>query len=659
MDRTCESDHRGTTGHGVAPAHGWRLGALAVGALVASFAWSAPWAPSGAQAASSKITICHRTHSISNPYRKITVSQNSVQPNRHGGHGLPNGSLNPAVFDPTFSYAANNKYWGDIIPGGDAEGLLYNGSTQIALNWTIAGKADFFGGYCGAMTPTEFYNVEIAAGETQINILADLNEQDANEDVALLAALGGSFTAANLSSWNTAVTVTTNAATQPTSTSATLNGSLTVGTTSTLPKFQYGTSPTLATSTTLAATPSPVTGTATVTAALTGLTPSTVYYFMVTGTTNAGTDTEGVLTGTILSFTTAVAATTTTVEPTTTTTVAPTTTTTTVAPTTTTTTVAPTTTTTVAPTTTTTTVAPTTTTTTTTTPTTTTAPTTTQPLPVTTTTNVADLGPSTSGPDDGALGRVQGVVWFDRNGNGIFDGNEWVLPGVTVILEEAGNNPALQSLRVEVTPLNRTAVTASDGSYFFDALPAGAYRVTAAVSVKGFSYTSDTDGLADWIVSVNVVAATTSNANFAGLGHGEITGQVFDATTHQGVSAATIRCSWSGFDDILGNADDLIFTMIADSTGSFDMAGVPYGYFTCDGQDLTTGRQSSAVGMSEFSTEAVNALLPLGADPGATQTPASGTLPRTGDDSLSTVALALLVMTTGVGTTVIARRRKS
>ena len=133
---------------------------------MASFAWSAPWASSGAQAASSKITICHRTHSTTNPYRKITVSQNAVQNNRHGGHGLPNGSSNPAVFDPNFSYAPNNKYWGDVIPGGDVDGLPYNGSTQVAKNWTTAGKADFFGTYCGAMSPTQFYNAEIAAGET-------------------------------------------------------------------------------------------------------------------------------------------------------------------------------------------------------------------------------------------------------------------------------------------------------------------------------------------------------------------------------------------------------------------------------------------------------------------------------------------------------------
>ena len=162
------------------------------------------------------------------------------------------------------------------------------------------------------------------------------------------------------------------------------------------------------------------------------------------------------------------------------------------------------------------------------------------------------------------------------------------------------------------------------------------------------------DGLADWIVSVNVIAATTSSANFAGIGHGEITGQVFDTTTHQGVPGAIIRCSWSGFDDIVGNDDDMVFAMIADATGSFDMAGVPYGYFTCGGLDSVTGRQSRAVAMSEFSPEAVNALLPVGADPGA-----SGTLPKTGDDSFSTLALALLVLTTGVGTTVMARRRKA
>src|SRR3954464_13709731 len=90
------------------------------------------WTAHPAEAASAKITICHRTHSTTNPYRRITVSQNAVQNAKHGGHDLPNGSLNPPVYDATFSYAPNNKYWGDVIPGGDAAGVPFNGSNQIA-----------------------------------------------------------------------------------------------------------------------------------------------------------------------------------------------------------------------------------------------------------------------------------------------------------------------------------------------------------------------------------------------------------------------------------------------------------------------------------------------------------------------------------------------
>lgn len=202
---------------------------LSVAAVVALVGLSSvvPMTASPAAAAAGKITICHRTHATTNPYRRITVSQSAVQNGRHGGHALPNGSTNPAVYDSSFSYAPNNKYWGDIIPGGDADGLVYNGSNAIALNWTTAGKADFVT-YCAPLTPTEFYNAEIAAGQTQANVLADLNDQAANEDAALLAAIGGSFTVSNLATWTTSVTVTTTAATSVTMSAATLTGTLTV-----------------------------------------------------------------------------------------------------------------------------------------------------------------------------------------------------------------------------------------------------------------------------------------------------------------------------------------------------------------------------------------------------------------------------------------------
>ena len=281
--------------------------ALVAAATVALAVVVVPAFTSPVAAASAKVTICHRTHSTTNPYRRITVSQSAITRNSgHGGHEAASG--NPAVFDATFSYQPNNKSWGDVIPGGDADGTPYNGANSFDLNWTAAGKAVFGSIACGGMTAKQFYDVEIAAGVPEVDVIADLNEQSANEDAALLAALGGSFTLGNVGAWATAVSVVTNPATSVTATTATLNGTLTVGTTSTVAGFQYGTSPTLSGATTVAASPSPVTGSnKAVTAALSDLMPSTTYYFRTTGTTNAGADTEGVLLGSILPFETAAA----------------------------------------------------------------------------------------------------------------------------------------------------------------------------------------------------------------------------------------------------------------------------------------------------------------------------------------------------------------
>jgi hypothetical protein len=257
--------------------------------------------------AATKVTICHRTHSTTNPYRKITVSQSAAQNSRHGGHDLPDGSANPAVYDNTFTYASNNKYWGDIIPGSTSGGSALGGSNGVALNWDAAGIAAF-STYCAPMTAKQFYDIETTdGGQSAADVVADLNDMDANEDEALLASIGGTFSTSNVSTWATAVSVSTSAATSVAATTATLNGSITVGTvTGGMARgFDYGTSSTLGTFTSVSAGSnlSGVTNQA-ISANLTGLTGGTTYYFRATGTTNAGTETEGILYGSILSFTT-------------------------------------------------------------------------------------------------------------------------------------------------------------------------------------------------------------------------------------------------------------------------------------------------------------------------------------------------------------------
>ena len=128
------------------------------------------------EAAAGKVTICHRTRSVTNPYRLITVSQNAAVKNAgHKGH-------TGGVFVTTAGhYTTNPKNWGDILPGGDSDGDAFNGSNNIATNWTTEGKKFFPGGVnaalCGKMTAKQFYDIQIAEGVSAADIVADLNCQ--------------------------------------------------------------------------------------------------------------------------------------------------------------------------------------------------------------------------------------------------------------------------------------------------------------------------------------------------------------------------------------------------------------------------------------------------------------------------------------------------
>lgn len=175
-----------------------------------------------------KVTICHRTHATTNPYRLITVSVSSIvdsnsAPNGHALHNTDARRLitdGPAgVFRPTYSYPSNAKHWGDIIPpfqtagGGIFEGLNWSWPTNISRGAdTIFDRTEFAahvasGGstdgqaavaYCtgsagNSLTARQFFENERAAGEDQADVLADLDEQAADEDDTIRTSLGGSF----------------------------------------------------------------------------------------------------------------------------------------------------------------------------------------------------------------------------------------------------------------------------------------------------------------------------------------------------------------------------------------------------------------------------------------------------------------------------------
>lgn len=282
--------------------------AVVFAALPVSSVVPAQWAAS-AQAAAQKYTICHRTHSTTNPYRRITVSQSAVT--RTNGHKEHAGY---AAFDPTVTYPANAKNWGDIYPNpGNGENY---GTSNAGLQ---RGKDIFDGlgsyaGLCQTMSAKQFYDVEVQAGVAPSSILADLETQAASEDLALKATLpGGTFVGADPTALS-AVAATTRAASsvtaavqgQTTTYSATLNGTLKVGSTSTTGSFLWGT--TNPPSTPVTASPSPVTDTTDIAATLSGLSKNTTYYFQAVGTytlTDAtNTSVDGSIVGEVLSFTT-------------------------------------------------------------------------------------------------------------------------------------------------------------------------------------------------------------------------------------------------------------------------------------------------------------------------------------------------------------------
>lgn len=116
-----------------------------------------------------RVTICHRTHATTNPYRMITVSASSIvgpgnEIRGHGKHATDARRYNPSLygtFDSTKNYAPNAKLWGDIIPPfkDRATGGIFQG-----LNWTWSDPSDADAN--AILDKTEFGNTTVSANSS-------------------------------------------------------------------------------------------------------------------------------------------------------------------------------------------------------------------------------------------------------------------------------------------------------------------------------------------------------------------------------------------------------------------------------------------------------------------------------------------------------------
>jgi hypothetical protein len=130
-----------------------------------------------------------------------------------------------------------------------------------------------------------------------------------------------------------------------------------------------------------------------------------------------------------------------------------------------------------------------------------------------TTANPADIqaasGVNVSGENFGnfELINISGRKFLDANSNGVLDATEHGLPGVTILLENAGTGAVLQ-----------TTVTDSNGNFTFLALPPGVYRVRE-VTPTGSVQTTPNPADIQAMSGVNV-----GGLNFGNVSTGSISG---------------------------------------------------------------------------------------------------------------------------------------
>lgn len=520
--------------------------------------------PQQADAAGSnpnKITICHRTAAVNNPYRRITVNKNSIanditkDAQGRQGHGQWSHNLWPThvadndnvasrpvpnVFNPawkeTVYKTATQKRWGDIIPplldndashNADAMGLNYSGAGEAIYNGTTLNGVNY-AGLCKRMSAGQYCQSLINEGGTLAQCQEELEEQESDDDAAAKSACGGSFANCSLTTL-TSIKATTGTVTCSNNT-PTFAGTASTGTVAHDLTFEYGSDPSLVspTPTSIAATPGTVTGTGSFTATLGSSLADGTYYYRAVATEPTA---EGRLEGGIASFSVSSSGCT-----------------------------------------------------------------------------VLSTGtdPNLEPPAGGYSGRLKGRVWIDLNRDCAQDSNEPGIPGITVTAQLVGGSGPGSTI---------SGVTDEDGNFDFPTVTPGTWTITSTLSSNKLSRTCDsTSTLTDWIATGEVPINGVGEGYFAAAGSSRMTLSTMSSPTCR--KAKSIEIVWAGVDNKFKTTDDVTFTSTVTKQQSV-IDGLPWGSYKItaicsDGTRLTTQEVivSKSTKVTKLSIDLAPAALP-------------------------------------------------
>ncbi len=213
------------------------------------------------------------------------------------------------------------------------------------------------------------------------------------------------------------------------------------------------------------------------------------------------------------------------------------------------------------------------------------------PLAVTITAG-QDYNNADFGYQDSATASIGDFIWNDLNGNGIQDGGEPGIGGVTVDLIADLNGNGLKDVG---EPVLATDTTDSNGAYDFPGLTGGKYIVEVTDTGNVLAGLLLTGG----VNSLGVSIAAGEDYNDADFGFKDPLTATISATVwndrdgdgiqengEPGLDGIVLNLTGAGLDDTFGTGDDVVYSPgITSNGGVFEFAGLPAGLYRVDVDD--------------------------------------------------------------------------